>query len=201
MFCRAFGNREITVIQDMYSPSKNLGFKQNNINTMVNMKTTKNIINIREKVRLESEGEYDRICDVVCNAVINEENIVRDTVKYAGDLNLKFILSNSEETNTKMQEITIPFAFNQEIEGIDKDSKIDLEISKINQEFTKDNNDVSVKIDLEAITNSYNAETISVIDNIEELEWKDENPYSMVIYFVKPRRYFVENSQKIQKYN
>ena len=118
--------------------------------------------------------------------LINEKNIVRDTVKYSGDLNLRFILLNSDETSTKSQEVTIPFNFNQEINGINKDTSIDLEISKIFEEFTKDNMDVSVKIDLEANTNSYDLERINVIDNIEELQESDDNPYSMVIYFVKP---------------
>ena len=54
------------------------------------------------------------------------------------------------------------------------------------QEFTKDGTEVSAKINLEAFTNSYNLETINVIDNIEEKAEEEENPYSMVIYFVKP---------------
>ena len=186
MFCRVFGNKEISIIQDMYSPSRNLQFNQNKISTMVNMRNTKDTINVREKVKIDADGDYSKICDVRCTPVINEKSIVKDMVKYAGELNLRFILLNSDETNTSTQDISIPFTFNQEIDRIDKDSKIDIEISKIYQEFTKENNDVTVKIDLEANTNSYNVENIGVIDGIEEVEGEDENPYSMVIYFVKP---------------
>lgn len=185
MFCRVFGNKEVSIIQDMYSPSRNLKFAQNKVSTMVNMRNTRDIVNIREKVKLEDE-DYSRICDVVAEAVINEKNVLRDTVRYSGDLNLKFILLNDDETRTKSQETTIPFSFDQEISGIDKESRIDVEVSKISQEFTKDNMDVSARIDLEASTNSYDLETINVIDNIEECEENDDNPYSMVIYFVKP---------------
>lgn len=46
--------------------------------------------------------------------------------------------------------------------------------------------EVTAKIDLELDTNSYNLETVNVIDNIEETEGEEEHPYSMVIYFVKP---------------
>ena len=185
IFCRVFGNREVSIIQDMYSPSRNLSFNQNNVRTMVNMKNTRDIINIREKVKLESD-EYSKICDVITNAVINEKNVVRGTVKYAGDLNLRFILLNDEETRTRTQEVTVPFTFNQEIDSVNKDSKLEVEISPSLQEFTKDGIDVSVKVDFEANTNSYDLETINVIDNIEEMETGDDNPYSMVIYFVKP---------------
>lgn len=185
IFCRAFESKEISVIQDMYSPSQNLGFNQNQVNTMVNMRNTKGTINIREKVKLEDE-EYNKICDVICEAVINEKNASRDIVKCSGDLNLKFILLNDEENYAKTQEMSIPFTFNQEIEGINKDTQINVDLDVSFQEFTKDGMNVSVKVDLEALISSYDLETINVIDNIEELEGEIDNPYSMVIYFVKP---------------
>lgn len=185
MFCRAFGNKEVSIIQDMYSPSRNLGFKQNKVSTAVNMKNTRSTVSLREKVKLEDD-EYNKICDVVTNAVITEKNVSKDEVRYSGDLKLKFILLNEEQTEAKTQEVTLPFSFSQEIAGIGKDSRIEAEINPIFEEFTKDSQEVSAKIDLEAISNSYDLETINVIDNIEELEYEDINPYSMVIYFVKP---------------
>ncbi len=185
MFCRVFGSREINAIQDMYSPSKNLKINQKSISTMVNMKNTVNTVNIREKVKLE-EADYDKICDVFVEPVVNEINIVTDATKYSGDINLRFILSNNDGTEFKSQNASIPFTFNQEIEGISLSSNIDVELSRISSEFTKDNMEVSAKIDLEARTNSYNVENIGVIDSIEELEESCDNPYSMVIYFVKP---------------
>lgn len=185
MFCRVFGNKEISIIQDMYSPSRNLELSQNRVSTMVNMQKTKTTINIREKVKLEG-GEYSKICDVMAQSNITEKNVLKDMVKYSGDINLKFILLNEEETNTRMQEINVPFSFNQEIEGIDRDSQMECELSRTYQEFTKDGSDVSVKIDLEACINSYNIAETYVIGDVKETEDGDENPYSMVIYFVKP---------------
>ena len=80
IFCKVFGNREVSIIQDMYSPSRNLEFKQNKVSTMVNMQNTRNEVNIREKVKLEND-EYSRICLATANAIINEKNIGRDIVK------------------------------------------------------------------------------------------------------------------------
>lgn len=185
MFCRAFGNKEVSVIQDMYSPSRNLGFNQNKVSTAVNMRNTRSTVSLREKVKLE-DVEYGKICDVMTNAVITERNISRDEVRYSGDLNLKFILLNEEQTEAKSQEVKLPFSFSQEISGIGKDSRVEVEVNPIFEEFTKDSQEVSAKIDLEAISNSYDLETINVIDNIEELEYEESNRYSMVIYFVKP---------------
>lgn len=185
MFCRAFGNKEVSVIQDMYSPSRNLGFNQNKVSTAINMRNTRSTVSLREKVKLE-DSEYGKICDVMTSAVITERNISRDEIRYSGDLNLKFILLNEEQTEAKSQEVKVPFSFSQEISGIEKDSRVEVEINPIFEEFTKDSQEVSAKIDLEAISNSYDLETINVIDNIEELECEETNPYSMVIYFVKP---------------
>ena len=185
MFCRVFENKEISVIQDMYSPSRNLEFNQNKVSTMVNMQNTRNDVNIREKIKLD-DIEYSKICDASVTAVINDKDISKDMVRYNGDLNVNFVLLNEDETSTRMQNVTIPFSFNQEINGLNKDSRVDLEISPISQEFVKDNMEVSAKIDLEANTNSYNIENINIIDGIEEVEGGENNPYSMVIYFVKP---------------
>ncbi len=185
IFCRVFGNKEVSIIEDMYSPSRNLKINQNQVNTMVNMQKTKSTINIREKLKLE-DSEYDKICDAEVRALINEKNISRGMVKYSGDLNLKFIVQNSEETKTKAEERSIPFTFSQEIDSINKESKIDYEITPVLEEFTKDNMEISAKVDLEIKTSSYDLEKINVIGSIEESEEEDENPYSMVIYFVKP---------------
>ena len=117
IFCKVFGNKEISIIQDMYSPSRNLNINQNEVTTMINMKSTKTTVNIREKIKLEDQ-EYNKICDVLTDIAINDKNISRDMVKYSGDINLKIILLNNDETNTKTQEVSLPFSFSQEIEGI-----------------------------------------------------------------------------------
>ena len=185
MFCRVFGNKEISLIQDMYSPSRNLKISQNKVNTMVNMQNTKDMINIREKVKLEN-GEYSKICDVFSEAIITEKNVLKDMVRYSGELKLKFILLNDNEMSTRMQEINVPFSFSKEIEGIDRESEVEYELAKSYQEFTKDNNDVTVKVDLDVRISSYNIAETYVIGDVQETEDGEENPYSMVIYFVKP---------------
>lgn len=58
IFCRAFEEKSVNIIQDMYSPSRNISFEENKINTMVNLKNTEEIVNIRETVRLEDRRAY-----------------------------------------------------------------------------------------------------------------------------------------------
>jgi len=45
----------------MYSPSRNISFEENKVNTMVNLRNTEEIVNVREKVRLEDRRVYKNI--------------------------------------------------------------------------------------------------------------------------------------------
>lgn len=130
-------------------------------------------------------GEFTKICDVNVNPVINEVKVSKDKVRYVGELNLRFVLTNEDISNATTFDASTSFDFSKEIEGIDTNSKIESEIVPVFREFIQDNMDVSVKVDLKVNINSYNLETVNVIDNIEETEDVPINPYSMVIYFVK----------------
>lgn len=185
IFCNSYEEKDVRIIQDMYSPSINLGFKENKVSTMVNMKNSTDTINVRDKVRLE-DAEHTKICDVQIMPVVSDMNVSRDRVRVDGDLNLKLILTNDNGDSIITLNRQVPLNFTQEIQGLTEDSKIDMEIVPVFREFLTDNMDVTVKVDLCVNTNSYNLENVNVIDGIEELEDGCENPYSMVIYFTKP---------------
>ena len=101
-------------------------------------------------------------------------------------MNINYILTNRDEDNIITLNQNIPFDFTQNIDGITENSKIDTEIMPVFREFITDGTKIKVKIDLCVNTNSYNLESVNVIDNIEEGEDTEEEQYSMVIYFVKP---------------
>ena len=185
VFCNSYEEKDVSIIQDMYSPSVNLEFKENKVSTMVNLKKTTDTINVRDKVRLE-DIEHTRVCDVQVMPVINDMDILRDRVRVDGDLDLNFILTNDIGDDIITLNRQVPFNFTQEIQGLTEDSKVDMEIVPTFREFLTDDMEVAVKVDLGVNTNSYNLENVNVIDEIEELADECENPYSMVIYFVKP---------------
>ena len=185
IFCNSYEEKDISIIQDMYSPSINLGFRENKVNTMVNLKNTTDTVNVRDKVRLE-DAEHTKICDVQVTPVIKDIDISRDRVRADGDLNLRFLLSNDNEDSMITQNRQVPFNFTQEIQGLTEDSKVEIEIVPTFREFLTDDMEVTVKVDLCVNTNSYSLENVNVIDEIEELDEECANPYSMVIYFVKP---------------
>lgn len=169
----------------MYSPSLNLGFKENKVSTMVNLKNTIDTVNVRDKVRLE-DAEHTQVCEVHVTPIVSDMDISRDRVRVDGDLDLNFILTNDAGDSITTLNRQVPFNFTQEIQGLTEDSKVDMEIVPVFREFLTDDMEVTVKVDLGVNTNSYNLENVNVIDDIEELAEECTNPYSMVIYFVKP---------------
>lgn len=185
IFCNCFENKSISIIQDMYSPSKNLTFDETKVNTMVNMKNTEDTINIREKIRLE-DPEHTRLCAANITPIINDTNISNDRLKVDGDVELYLVLTNDTQESITTFNQKLPFDFIQEIDGLTENSKVNIEIIPTSREFITDDMDVTVKIDLRICTKSYNLESVNVIENIDELPECYENPYSMVIYFVKP---------------
>lgn len=185
IFARAFGSKEVNLIQDMYSPSVNLKINEKMQSTMVNMKNTRTTVTIKEKVSLD-DVEYNKVNAISVNTMITEKNVLKDMVKVNGTMDFKVVLANDEDTDLRTKEFNIPFNFSQEIDGIDSNSMVDIELENTYKEFTKDNMEGKINVNLEANTNSYNIRNIGVIDNVEETEYTDDNPYSMVIYFVKP---------------
>ena len=184
IFCNVYENKDVNIIQDMYSPSKNLSFEETKVSTLINMKNSSNTINVRDRVQLE-DIDYSKVCNVTITPTITEKNVLNDRVRINGELELNFVLSNNDENDLTTLSRSIPFDFTEEIEGLNPESRVNLEIVPKTQEFLVDNMDIEVRVDLEVNINSYNLETVSVIDNIQELENSDENPYSMIIYFVK----------------
>ena len=185
IYAKVFENKEVNIIQDLYSPSRNLTFKENKVSTMVNMKNTEDVINIREKIRLE-DIEYTKICDVQLRPVITENNITRDKITIEGEVKFNFLLTNNNEDNVITLNREISFNSIQNIEGIREGSQVNIYIVPKFREFVVDDMEVTAKVDLELDINSYNLENVNVIDDIEETEANEEHPYSMVIYFVKP---------------
>ena len=185
VFCNCFENKKINIIQDMYSPSMNITFTENKVNTMVDMKNTIDTLNIKEKMRLE-DPEHTKLCTAQITPIINNINVANENVNIDGDLDLNLILTNDMGDSVISYRTKLPFDLMQDIKGVTGNSKINIEITPMTREFIIDDMEITAKIDLSVCTNSYNLETVNVIENIEELPEFDENPYSMVIYFVKP---------------
>lgn len=183
---RVYGNKEIKVIQDLYSPSKSLMFNQRGINTMSDKNCMKSVCNIREKVNAPEIGG-NQIYDVEVTPVILERKIANSKVMFEGELNLKFIYATNQTCGLGIKEAKVPFEYNVEVAGITANTNINTEMEVTNQDFIVGTDGmIEARIDLGFSLDISNTLQINIIDEVSVDETRNKEIYSMIIYFVKP---------------
>lgn len=184
--CKCYTNKNLELIQDLYSPSVNLSYQQNIINTMASKKITKDICQIREKQIIE-DLQGCQIYDVDVKPRIINQNLMNDRIMYEGEVELSFSYSTRDTASINFKEITIPFNYNMECQGINKNCKVDTFIETLNQDFIiMPDESIDIKIDLQFNVNSFRNEDITLINQINVEENRSDEKYSIIIYFVKP---------------
>ena len=184
VMANVYEEKEISLIQDLYSPSENLEFNQRNITTMTDKRSNKDTLQIREKVTLEGMGDRS-IIDVEVIPRIEKEHKKDNRIIYEGELELNFILSNNDlqvETRTAK----IPFDYSVDnLENVEEIST-NMEIEVLNQDFiVQDGGIVTCNIDLEITLNSYKTSKLNVIDEIQTNGERQKEDYSIIMYIVK----------------
>lgn len=186
LYCRVYENKEMKIIQDMYSPSECLEFNTRCVNTMSNKCEVKDVCNIREKVMVP-EISGNEIYDVEVRPVILSKNITKARVMYEGEVELNFIFASSNVAGINVKQMKLPFNFNVDSQDICQDMNIDTDIEVLNQDFVVGaDGTIDTKIDLQFSLSMSNTIKINIIDEVNVDETRDKQIYSMVIYFVKP---------------
>lgn len=179
-----YEEKEISLIQDLYSPSENLEFNQRKITTMREKRVNKKTLQIREKVTLEEIGDRS-IIDVDVIPRIEKEHKKDNRIVYEGNLELNFILSN---VNLQVDIRTVEIPFDYSIDNIEngEDMVTNMEMQVLNQDFiVQDGGIVTCNIDLGMTLNSYRTSNLNVIDEIETNGEREEEDYSIIMYIVK----------------
>lgn len=186
IMCSVYKNQEITLIQDLYSPSRQLVFTQKQIKVMSAKEKSESTCNIRETQAIP-ELQGNKIYDVGINVDITNQKVQNDRIMYEGELKLNFIYASSTAKLIDTKMITIPFTHTMDFAGINASSNIETMIEISNQDFvvTSDSS-VDIKIDLQFTASSSKNADINIIDDIKEDETRQIKTYSMIIYFVKP---------------
>lgn len=146
----------------------------------------KDVCNIREKQVIQ-EIRNEKIHDVDIKPIIVKQNILNDRIIFEGELNVNFIYSNSQTSGIETKNIVIPFNHNMNCEGINQNSKLDVKM----EIGTKDiiimpDESIELKIDLNLLIDIFKSVEINIINDMKVEENKDNEVYSIIIYFVKP---------------
>ena len=185
VYCEAYENKELKMIQDLYSPTVNLSFSQKRIKVMQKKETRQQVCNIREKQVIPEIGSR-KIYDVEVYPIIEKQTILNGRIVYEGDVELNFIYAQEQGIETK--QISLPFSFNMDFETIKTESNLDTIIEISLQDFViMPDESIDIKIDLTFTAISSNDSNLSIIEEVQEADNKrSQNPYSMVVYFAKP---------------
>ena len=179
-----YEEKEISLIQDLYSPSENLEFNQRNITTMTDKRSNKDTLQIREKVTLDGMGDRS-IIDVEVIPRIEKEHKKDNRIIFEGELELNFILSNND---LQVETRTTKIPFDYSVDNLENGEEIstNMEIQVLNQDFiVQDGGVVTCNIDLEMAMNSYRTSNLNVIDEIATNGEREEEDYSIIMYIVK----------------
>lgn len=95
--------------------------------------------------------------------------------------------SNSNTSVIETKNIVIPFNHNMNCEGINQNSKLDVKM----EIGTKDviimpDESIELKIDVNLLIDIFKSVEINIINDMKIEENKDNEIYSIIIYFVKP---------------
>lgn len=179
-----YEEKEINLIQDLYSPSENLTFNKKRITTITNKKTIRETKQVREKVNIEGI-ENRSIIDVDVVPMIEKENQLNNKINYEGELELRFILSNSD-LQVDNRVVKIPFNYTVEEQCGDDNINRNMEMEIANQDFiVQEGGVVNSNIDITMNLNSYRSANMNIIDEIQTDGEREEEDYSILMYIVK----------------
>ena len=181
----AYQNKELNIIQDLYSPNAELSFTQKQIQAMQTKKTMQDTCSIRDK-QIIPEMHGGKIYDVDIMPFIIKQSVSNNKILYEGEVKLNFVYSVNNFSGIDTREMVLPFNFSMQSDEIDTNTNIDtgIEVGLQNFVVTSDES-IDIKIDLIFKVSMSNNSRINVIDGVEIDENKNIYKYSMVIYFVK----------------
>ena len=179
-----YEEKQINLIQDLYSPCEKLEFNKKKINTITNKQNRKEIKQIREKIEIEGM-ENKNIIDVDINPVIEKQDNLVNRIVYTGNLEINFVLA-SQTLPIEVRNAKIPFEY--AIEGIEETENINsrLEIEIANQDFiVQEGGIVTSNIDLVMSYEMHQNTNINIMNEIQTNGEREAENNSLVLHVVK----------------
>ncbi len=179
--CIVYEEKQINLIQDMYSPNCDLNFNQKQVNTMINTRQISDTKKIREKVNFEDIGTKSLIdVDVIPNLTMDRLN----AGAFDGELECNFTFVDGN-MNVEQKRAKIPFDYSSQSFG--ENANTNLEMFVTNQDFiVQDGGEINCNIDMEVVGNVSENKNINLIDEVNQEESNFYQDYSVIVYIVKP---------------
>lgn len=185
VMCNVFQEKNIDVIQDLYSPSTNLTYNQRTIRGVIKKDEMQDLCQIRKKEIIDNI-ENNQIYDVDVSPNIINQTVLNDKIVYEGELELKIIFASSNGSSANEQIIKLPFDYSINFIGINPQTNVNTNLEVSTQDFVvMPDGSIDIKVDLNFKVGIATSQTINVIQEINIEENRQEERYSIIIYFVK----------------
>ena len=182
VICFAYETKEINIIEDLYSISKDIEFNKKRVNAVIERNNISDICTVKENIRIpELTG---RVLDVQINPLINDTQTRNGKIIYEGNLILEILFEQNSRIN--MKPVELPFSFEVISDKIEEKSQIET-ILKIRQnDFIIKDGVIEITVGIQFCISEQKNKELNMIEEIRMEETRECNTYSMVIYFVKP---------------
>ena len=179
-----YEEKEVNLIQDLYSPCEKLEFNKKKISTIMNKRNIKETKQIRDKISVRDIGNKN-IIDVDVFPVIENENRLNNRVVYEGNLELNMILNN-QDMNIERKIEKIPFEYIiEDVDGVDG-SNLRMTMEVANQDFiVQDGGIINANVDLMVNSEISQNSNLNIMDEIQTNGEREAEDYSIVMYIVK----------------
>lgn len=179
-----YEEKEINMIEDLYSTCSNLEFNKRRITTISNKTKKQEILNVSNKVNMP-EIEGNELIDVDIEPSIKKINKSNSKLMCEGEILLTFLYSEEGQMQVNAKNTTLPFeiALNdiENVENVEVMPSVEIQSSNCKLEGGAIDCSADLRFDIELQENR----NLDIIDDITESELEDPQDYSVVIYIVK----------------
>jgi len=179
-----YEEKEINLIEDLYSTCSNIGFNKRSVTTTANKMTRTQTLNVNTKVNIP-EILGNQLIDVDVQPIITKTTKSNSKIMYEGEVELILLYSSEDQMQTNSQNFTIPFQIAldsiEDAENLDDFPNVEVQSSDCKVEGGSVNCNIDLMLDVGLQQNT----NLDIIDEITEEELEDPQDYSVVIYIVK----------------
>ncbi len=179
-----YEEKEISLVEDMYSTCSNLKFNKRVVTTVSNKMRKEQLLNVNSKINMpEIIGNELIDVDIIPNITKITKN--NSKIMCEGEMLLTVLYSEEGQMSINSKNTTLPFEMT--LDSIDNAEKMDavpnVEIQSSNCKI--DGGAINCNVDLKFDVGLQENRDLNIIDEILETELEDPQDYSVIIYIVK----------------
>ncbi len=184
--CQAYEEREINLIQDLYSPEEEIIMNQEPINLIQDKRNIIDKCQINEKINV-NDVKDNNIYNIKIYPNIIKQNILNNLISCECELVINMLYESSVTGRVEEKTQKIDFTHNIKCENIGKNVIVNTNIDVDSKDFVfSPDNSFELNACLVFSSDMHNKIPVKIVSNIKvESNVSDKKCSSLVIYFVK----------------